>query len=88
MSDQIRVIAYKVGEKWLAQGLERAISAQADTLDALYIRFRATVKMEAEAFGGLDHIPQAPKRFFEMWERKVSKAGPIGDDTFDYRMVA
>ncbi len=87
MSEKIRVVLYKGENNWLAQGLERDICAQAKTLDALYARFAATVHMEAEC-GNLPHVPAAPKKFFEMWEAKVSKAGPVDGDNFDYRMVA
>lgn len=69
MSDRIRVIFFKEGDAWIAQGLEHDICVQASSLDDLYGRFEVAVRIESEA-GSLGHIGKAPTYFHELWERR------------------
>lgn len=78
----MRVIFTKDCEIWTAQGLELDISAQGATMDEATIRFEAALLAEAvtskrimgEVFRG---IPEAPKSFFELWD-KCSKDSQKG----------
>lgn len=91
MSDKIRVIVFKRGEHWLAQGLEHDICAQATSLDKLFARFDLTVSLESELDGGLERIKPAPEQFFDMWDQRQSKVSPVNSDadsTFDYGLAA
>jgi hypothetical protein len=70
MQGQLRVVLFREGEKWIAQGLEHDICAQGKDLDEVLLRFRRTVHIENEENdGSLSHIGEAPRHFFKMWER-------------------
>ena len=60
---QIRIVAFKEGDCWIAQCLEVDVSAQANDLDTL--KGRIEVALEGER--PLKDLPRAPERFFEMW---------------------
>lgn len=70
---EIRVIAYREGDHYVAQGLEFDICVQAKTLEELQVRFDraafATLAICRER--GTDPreaVPQAPREFWEMFE--------------------
>jgi hypothetical protein len=90
MSKEIRVIFFQEDGAWLAQGLERDICVQAPTLEELYSRFEVAVRMEADVNGKLDHIPVAPKHFFDLWEKRSSSVSPAKshNDQFEYGIAA
>lgn len=74
---EIRVIVFKDSDQWVAQCLEYDIAAQAGDLDTL--RSRLLVAIDAEALASEEivgerfkGIPEAPKHFHRMWERKAS----------------
>lgn len=75
MSDKIRVIFFKDGDRWCAQCLEYDIGAQAADLDEVRRRFDMALSLErktsielcGEPFGGID---PAPAHFHEMWEKR------------------
>lgn len=64
MSEKIRVIFFKEGDAWLAQGLEHDICVQASSLDELYGRFEVAVRLESDKDGKLTHVGKAPDHFF------------------------
>jgi hypothetical protein len=71
----IRVVVYRDGEHWIAQGLEFDISVQANDLETL--RSRMSVAIDAEAQAGIEFngepfkgIGPAPRHFHDMWDRK------------------
>ncbi|NJM30563.1 MAG: hypothetical protein HC855_11070 [Rhizobiales bacterium] len=90
MSDVIRVIFFQDGDAWLAQGLEHDICVQADTLDELYGRFEVAVRLESEPSGNLDHIGEAPKHFFDLWEKRSGSFTPRNakSESFEFAMAA
>ena len=59
--------------KWIAQGLEHDIVAQADTLKMLEKRFIATVMGYVHAYRGfphpLNHVPKAPKEQWDLYKK-------------------
>lgn len=70
----LRVLVIKQGEQWLAQALDYNLSAQAPSDDQAvqaFIRIlRARLRMDHErGKTPLQGLPQAPDRFFEVWER-------------------
>jgi len=79
MSNEIRVICFREGEIWLAQGLERDICVQAASIEDLYGRFEVAVSLEQDDYGKLDHIGEAPKHFFDLWERRAGNVSPRVD---------
>jgi hypothetical protein len=83
MADEIRVIAFKEGDFWVAQCLEHDICAQAPDLDALRSRMEIAIASEAP----LHNLPKAPEHFFKMWERKsdFNKSGT--SDGVGYEMA-
>lgn len=89
MSDKIRVILFQEGDCWVAQGLEHDICVQAASLEELYGRFDVAVRLE-EAEGGVERIGQAPKYFFDLWEKKAGEFKPShdGNPVFDFGMAA
>jgi hypothetical protein len=90
MSESIRVLVFKEGELWVAQGLERDICVQAKTLEDLQANFEVAVRLEADEQGGLERIPEAPKYFQEMWDRRAGTFSPLAnnDDHIEYGMAA
>ena len=76
MTDTIRVIFYRDGEKWLGQAIEHDICVQANNLDDLYGRFEVAVRLECDEHGSLKHIPSAPSHFETMWARKSGNYTP------------
>lgn len=76
MANNLRVIFYREGEIWLAQGIEHDICVQADSLDDLYGRFEVAVRLECDKEGKLDHIGEAPSHFKKMWDRKSGDFTP------------
>ena len=90
MNNAIRVIFFREGETWLAQGLEHDICVQAPTIDELYGRFEVAVSLEADSEGKLDSIPKAPQHFFDLWEKRSGEFTPrnaSGKD-FEFAMAA
>lgn len=90
MSDRIRVILFKDGHAWVAQGIERDICVQADSLDDLYGRFEVAMRLESEESGGLDRIPEAPKYYFDLWEKKSGTftPSPDGSEMYEFGLAA
>jgi len=90
MTDKIRVILFKDGDAWLAQGLEHDICVQAPTIKELYGRFEVAVHLESEEPGGLDRIAAAPRHFFDLWESKAGSVEPDweSDDFYEYGIAA
>lgn len=68
MSNSIRVVVFPSGDQWVAQCLEHDICSQAPDLEQLHERLEVT--LEAERRDGLDRIPAAPKRFFDLWDKR------------------
>ena len=90
MSNKIRVIFFQGEDAWVAQGLERDICVQADTLDDLYGRFEVAVRLEKDKSGKLDHIGKAPKHFFKLWDRRSGSYTPTTeyDATLEFGVAA
>lgn len=65
-TESLRVIAFKEGDAWVAQGLEVDIGAQAPTLDELTRRFETTILEEGPSF---DQIGPAPQFYFDLWDK-------------------
>jgi hypothetical protein len=89
--ETIRVIMFQEGEKcWVAQGLERDICVQAETLKDLYGRFEVAVRLEGDEPGGLDRIGKAPDYFFELWDGKAGGYTPDtdGNPSFQFGIAA
>jgi hypothetical protein len=76
-SDSLRVVIFQEGDIWIAQALEHDICAQGSDLDVVKERFVATMEAELDhareqGKASLDHIPQAPDHFFQMWKERSS----------------
>lgn len=90
-TDNLRVIAFKEGDTWVAQCLEYDISASASDLDDLYGRLMLTIQMDRESsiqihgkpFAGLE---RAPHHFFDLWEKRSRKMAPTVN-SFDHTEV-
>ena len=78
----LRVVVYREGDCWVAQGLELDIGTQAKSLDDLLTQFELTVKAElklsldqhGEPFAGID---PAPQYYHEMWEGRPGGYKPV-----------
>lgn len=91
MSKEIRVIFFQEENGgWLAQGLERDICVQAAKMEDLYSRFEVAVRLEADDNGKLEHLPEAPKHFFDLWDKRSSNVEPTKakHDQFEYGIAA
>jgi hypothetical protein len=90
MSTKIRVVIFKEGESWIAQALEHDICVQAQSLEDLYDFFEVAVEGEAAELGGLERIPQAPKYFFDLWDKRSSDANPAANanEAYSYGIAA
>jgi hypothetical protein len=80
---QIRIVAFKDGDFWVAQCLEADVSAQANDVDIL--RGRIEVALDAEK--PLDKLPKAPAHFFEMWNRVSTPEKGGTADGIPYEMA-
>jgi hypothetical protein len=91
MTDKIRVILFKEGDSWVAQGLEHDICVQASTVKDLYGRFDVAVRLETAEPGGLERIGEAPKHFFDLWNTKAGSVAPdwdTDDSPIEYGLAA
>jgi len=66
MTIPLRVIVYSDGIKWHAQCLEKHIFASSKNIEDLPELLAHTIKCEMERDDTLA-IPQAPQRYFDMW---------------------
>ena len=86
---QLRIVAYRDADMWVAQCLEYDISAQALDMDTLVARMHATIVAEAdhtrevhgEAFLGLEPAPSMYESLFERAKSRLS-------DENDFRIAA
>jgi hypothetical protein len=63
---QVRIVAFQEGDFWIAQCLEVDICAQANDFSTLSERIEVAIEAEKP----LEKLPQAPDRFFKMWEAR------------------
>lgn len=68
-TNSLRVIVFKEGDVWIAQGLELDVSAQGPDLKAVKERFLATLRSEFE-HGDPQTIGPGPSKFFSMWTKR------------------
>ena len=79
--ENIRAVVIRDGDMWAAQCLEYDIGAQAASVGVLMDRLAYVIEAEraestersGEAFVG---IPEAPKYFWDLWERGVVPLNP------------
>lgn len=62
----IRTVTFKDGKHWIVQGLEHDICAAGETIEEANRRFDIAVHYEAQEPGGLERLPQAPQKFWDM----------------------
>lgn len=82
--ENIRAVVIRDGDMWAVQCLEYDIGAQASSMDALLDRLACVIDAEraesmersGKAFAG---IPEAPKYFWDLWERGVVPLNPERD---------
>lgn len=65
---KLRIVVFREGRFWLAQGLEHDIGVQAEDLKDLVARLDLALELEAPALAGL---PPAPKYFQDLWPLKA-----------------
>lgn len=90
MEKTIRVILFKEGENWLAQGLDHDICVQATKRQDLFDLFECAVTLESREQGGLGRISAAPKYFQDLWEARDGMLEPRNPATgnFAYGLAA
>lgn len=69
----INTVTYQEGDSWIIQGLEHDICVQGANYDHAKRRFAIAVEYEALESGNLDHIPQAPQRFWDMAAEQLAR---------------
>ena len=83
----MRVIIFKEGDVWLAQGLEHDICARGNSLAEVKVMFNLTVKAEQEERNGdLSDIEAAPEYFHKLWQD--AEALGESDPEFPTRLAA
>ena len=80
-SDMLRVVVFKDGDMYVAQGLEHDICAQGPDLNTVHQRFLDTLDAERgmaaeDGKAELDLEP-APQHFFTMWEERSKFSSPV-----------
>jgi hypothetical protein len=82
----VRVVAYKEGDTYVAQCLEHDICVQAPTLSALQRRFDKVIiasfcacSENNTAFN--DAFPPAPREFWDMYDRAETLVGLTDEDS-------
>lgn len=68
--DVLRVIVFKEGNLWIAQGLELDICAQGPDLTTVKSRFLATLRIECETGNPVESIGPSPERFQSLWDKR------------------
>ena len=88
--ETMRVILFKDGEKWIAQGLEHDICASATTVEDVFSRFAVAVEAECKEHGGsLAAIAPAPAYYQRLWETRASNLEPVkAHEPFSYGLAA
>lgn len=71
----MRVVVFKDGDLWIAQGLERDICARGSDLRDVQERFKMLMELETDFSlqqkkQPLEGIEPAPKHFHDMWEQR------------------
>ncbi len=69
----LRVVLFREGPYWLAQGLEHDLGVQAGNLRDLVARFELLLHLEANT---LHSLPPAPVYFQSLWGRKAGLLMP------------
>jgi len=77
---QLHAVAFEHAGHWVAQCLEHDIATQAKTLDDLLYEFERILAahiLGAESTDPFANIPPAPKSFWAMYDRAVTKVAPV-----------
>jgi hypothetical protein len=69
----VRIVVFREGRFWLAQGLEHDFGVQAEDLKDLVVRVDFALELEA---AGLADLPPAPKYFQDLWPLKAGGFTP------------
>jgi hypothetical protein len=64
-TSQIRIIAFREGDQWVAQCLEHDVCVQANDLKTLHARMDVALIVE-----DIGELPPAPERFFQLLEKR------------------
>jgi len=83
MKNNIRIVAFKEGDIWVAQCLEHDVCAQASDLDTV----RARIEVAIHAEDNLMDLPKAPDRFFALWDQKSDFQRSGQSAGVDYEMA-
>lgn len=67
-AERLRVVLFREGPFWLAQGLEHDIGVQGEDLGDIIIRLELALEQEAAA---LSSLPPAPPYFQHLWPRRA-----------------
>jgi hypothetical protein len=84
----LRVVLFREGPCWLAQGLEYDLGTQAGNLRDLVARFDLLLTLEGP---GVRSLPPAPVYFQSLWGRKAGVLQPSEtshDPAIEWGMVA
>lgn len=66
--ERLRVVLFREGRFWLAQGLEHDIGVQGEDLNDVMVRLELALEQDA---GILTDLPPAPLYFQHLWPRKA-----------------
>jgi hypothetical protein len=69
----LRIVLFREGRFWLAQGLEHDIGAQGEDLRDLLVRLELALEQEA---AGLFALPPAPPYFQQLWPARAGLFTP------------
>ena len=86
---EMRVVVYNDGMKWHAQCLEKHVFASYTNIGDLPQLLALTIKIEIER-GALHSTPEAPKRYFDMWDNHAAylNATLFSDEDYIMDMAA
>ncbi len=74
----LRVVIFREGESWLAQGLEHDLGVQAENLKDLVARL-ALALARPDLDTPLETLPPAPKYFQDLWALRSGEFLPLTD---------
>lgn len=83
--DVLRVIIIKDGDVFVAQGLEKDVCVQAETIQRLIEVFDAQLAFQ---ISDSENIPPAPREYWDMWESDECNDPNIVVQNLDFRVAA
>lgn len=75
---RLRIVLFREGRFWIAQGLEHDIGVQAEDLKDVMVRLALALELAEPTLLGL---PPAPAYFQDLWKHRAGSFEPLSPGT-------